>query len=99
MQSIDKAYVDGISITLGSPHKHVSGTTEGAIHVRFYTSDPLWDGQCCPIDNGCYAQIGMPKFYRKTLEPSNENTEVHICKSERHSNEDVAIEELNIFVL
>ena len=138
VQSIDKAYVDGISITLGSPRKHIwtyavsqsdgvnngqsncpcasvpgtsppafvkydyyceSGTTGSANHGTFYTSDPLWDGQGCPIDNGCCTQMGMPKFYRKTLEPSSENIEVRICKNEAHSDEDVAIEELNIYVL
>ena len=138
VQSIDKVYVDGISITLGSPRKHVwtyavshsdnfdvgksncpcapvpgasppafvkddyyceSGTNVQAIHKNMYLSDPLWDGQGCPINNGCCAQMGMPKFYRKTPEPSSENIEVRICKDEPHSDEDVAIEELNIYVL
>ena len=137
-QSIDNVYVDGISITLGSPRKHVwtyavshsdnhnalqsncpcapvpgrsppafvkddyyceSGTTGPAIHANFYLSDPLWDGKGCPAGNGCCAQMGMPKFYRKTLEPSSENIEVRICKNEPHSDEDVAIEELYIYVL
>ena len=138
VQSIDKVYVDGISITLGSPRKHVwtyagshsdnydagngncpcapapgasppafvkddyyceSGTTGPAAHANFYLSDPLWDGKGCPADSGCCAQMGMPKFYRKTLEPSSENIEVRICKNEGHSNEDIAIEELDIYVL
>ena len=138
VQSIDQVYVDGISITLGSPRKHVwtyaisqsdsvntsqsncpcapvpgasppafvkddyyceSGTNGHPMQGIFYTSDPLWDGQGCPIDNGCCAQMGMPKFYRKTLEPSSDNIEVRICKNEAHSDEDVAIEELYIYVL
>ena len=57
-----------------------SDITGNSIQGRFYTSDPLWDedGQGCPIDNGCCAQMGMPKFYKKTLEPSTENIEVRI---------------------
>ena len=137
-QSIDQRYADGISITLGSPRKHVwtyavshsdnynagqsncpcaptpgasppafvkdnyyceSGTTGPAIHANFYLSDPLWDGKGCPANSGCCAQMGMPKFYRKTLEPSTDNIEVRICKDEAHSDEDVAIEELDIYIL
>ena len=137
-QSIDDVYVDGISITLGSPRKHIwtyavshsdnhnagpsncpcapvpgasppafvkddyyceSGTTGVPIHASFYLSDPLWDGKGCPAGNGCCAQMGMPKFYRKTIEPSNENIEVRICKTGAHSDEDTAIEELHIYVL
>ena len=62
-------------------------------------SDPLWDGKGCPVDSGCCAQMGMPKFYRKTFDPSSENIEVRICKDEAHSDEDVAVEELDIYVL
>ena len=137
-QSIDQRYADGISITLGSPRKHVwtyaigqsdndnvgqsgcpcastpgasppafvkdnyyceSGTTGPADNPNFYLSDPLWDGKGCPANNGCCAQMGMLKFYRKTLEPSTDNIEVRICKDEAHSDEDVAIEELDIYVL
>ena len=68
-----------------------SDAIESAIQGRFYTSDPLWHGQGCPIDYGCCAQMGMLKFYGKTLEPSSENIEVHIWKNEPQSNEDVAI--------
>ena len=43
-----------------------SGTNGHPMQGIFYTSDPLWDGQGCPIDNECCAQMGIPKFYRKT---------------------------------
>ena len=138
VQSIDQRYVDGISITLGSPRKHIwtyavshsdyhnagqsncpcapspgasppafvkdnyyceSGTSGSANRANFYLSDPLWDGKGCPANSGCCAQMGMPKFYRKTLEPSTDNIEVRICQDEGHHDEDVAIEELDIYIL
>ena len=45
------------------------------------------------------AQLGMPWFYRKSLVPLSESIEVRICKTESHSDEDTAIEEMEIFVL
>ena len=137
-QSIDGIYVDGISITLGSPRKHVwtyaagpsddyngdgkytcpcavypgpsppafvgnnyyceSGDVAEADVSTYYLSDPLWDGSGCTSGNGCCAQIGMPWFYRKLPVCVAEDFEVRICLNQPHSNEDVAVEKLEIFV-
>ena len=138
IQSIDGIYVDGISITLGSPHKHVwtyaaglsddhenkvancpcaltpgpnppafvgndyyceSGNVGTWDPSLYYLSDPLWDGSGCGSNNGCCAQIGMPWFYRKLQMTIMDNFEVRICKDSNRNDEDIAIEELELFVL
>ena len=131
---INDIYVDGISITLGLPRKHIwtycaalrdhsscpcdpSSNDEPSAFVEnnyycesgnnisyvddslFYLSDPLWDGQDCPSNSGCCAQLGMPWFYRKGNVPLSENIEVRICKDQRHDDEDIAIEELEIYII
>ena len=132
-KGIDEIYVDGISITLGSPRQHIwtyasseidtvqcpcapspgakppsfvgnnyycdSGSNVHPDDNLFYLSDPLWDGQDCPANSGCCAQLGMPWFYRRTPVPLSENIEVRICKDEAYDNEDTAIEEMEIYVL
>ena len=132
-KGIDEIYVDGISITLGSPRQHIwtysgayrdisicpctptpghnpptfinsfyyceSGTNGSPNHDAFYLSDPLWDGQDCLANSGCCAQLGMPWFYRRSPVPLSENIEVRICKDEAYSNEDIAIEEMEMYVL
>ena len=132
-KGIDEVYVDGISITLGSPRQHIwtysgarkddspcpcsptpghnpptfinsfyyceSGTNSQLNHDTFYLSDQLWDGQNCPTNSGCCAQLGMPWFYRRTPVPLSENIEIRICKDQPHNDEDVAIEEMEIYVL
>ena len=136
-QSIDDAYVDGISITLGSPRKHVwtyaAGYSEdhdndccncpcaihpgppppafvgnayycesgyvGRIPNNLYTlSDPLWDGTSCISGNGCCSQIGMPWFYRKLPVCVNDDFEVRLCKNSDHVDEDIAVEQLAIYI-
>ena len=137
-ESIDGIYVDGISITLGSPRKHVwayaAGPSDdydgngkymcacathpgpsppafvgndyycesgnvGRTDVRpYYLSDPLWDGSGCTSGNSCCAQIGLPWFYRKLPVCVAEDFEAHICKDASHSDEDIAIEKLELYV-
>ena len=136
LQSINDPYVDGISITLGSPRQHVwtyaatgsdglnsgncpcapvpgasppifvnnnyyceSGTSGAPQSPSFYLSDPLWNGLGCPENSGCCASLGMPWFYRKAPTRLSEDIEVCICKNSPYSDEDTAIEELDIFVL
>ena len=66
---------------------------------KLYLSDPLWDGDGCLTNSGCCSQLGMPWFYRKTIVPLSENIEVRICKDELYSDEDTAVEEVEIYVL
>ena len=138
IQSIDGVYVEGISITLGSPRKHVwtyaaglsddydykerncpcatipgpsppafvgndyycesgnVGTWDAAL---YYLSDPLWDGSGCGNGNGCCAQIAMPWFYRKLQITMNDDFEIRICKDNVQSDEDTAVEKIELFVL
>ena len=134
-KGIDGTYVDGLSITLGSPRQHIwtyanapheteecpcdltagqqpsvfvennyycengSDSTTKANSNLFYLSDPLWDGDGCLTNSGCCSQLGMPWFYRKTIVPLSENIEVRICKDEPYSDEDTAVEEVEIYVL
>ena len=138
IQSIDGTYVNGVSITLGSPRKHVwtyaaglsddydypdencpcatipgssppafvgndyycesgdVGTYDAAL---YYLSDPLWDGSGCTSGNGCCAKFGMPWFHRKLQITAAEDLEVRICKSNVKEDEDIAVEQLELFVL
>ena len=138
--SVDSVYVDGISITVGSPRKHVwtyavgrsdgydystskincpcathpghnspafvgndyyceSGVAGDSDENFYYLSNPLWDGTGCTIGSGCCAKIGMPWFYRKLPVPIDDDFEVRICKNSEHSNEDLAVERLEIYIL
>ena len=138
MESIDAAYVNGISITLGSPRKHVWTYTAGlsddhddngnnncpcATHPGppsptfvgnnyycesgnvgyreldyYYLNDALWDGSGCGTGNGCCAKIGMPWFYRKLPVYEDDDFEVRICKENVHQDEDIAIEQIEIYI-
>ena len=132
VHSIDSVYVDGVSLTSGSPRKHIwtlavgysdgfdsptncpcathpghnppafvgndyyceSGNTVKAHKMYYYLSDPLWDGSGCGKSNGCCVSIGMPWFYRKLPVSAAEDFEIRICKDQKHSDENIALEKL-----
>ena len=139
-RSIEKAYMDGISITHGStPRKHIwtymGGFTDGTFqpHVhncpcaakgiplsynnfvgnhfycesgnpskywlkKWYLNDPLWDGAGCPRDNSCCANSGLPYFYRTLPRVTTDNIEVRLCADQPRPDEDVGLEELELYV-
>ena len=68
-----------------------------SLHL-YYLSDPLWDGSGCDSGNGCCAQLSMPWFYRRLPVHLAEDFEVRICKDQRYSDEDIAVEKLELYV-
>ena len=140
-QGIDSYYVDGISLTHGSPREHIwtfassddefgsspgskcscaniqqarntlsppafvgndyfcdTGTQNDAVNNLFYGDDPLWDGAGCGPLNTCCTFNNPPWFYKKLPEPTTDDIEMRVCRSEARSNEDIAIEKINIYV-
>ena len=136
--SVEGAYADGISITIGSPRKYVwtfavgksddydysgvynctcathpgnsslafvannyyceSGVAGDSAESSYYLSNPVWDGIGCTNGSGCCAQIGMPWFYRNLPVPVDDDFNFRICKDEEHTNEDVAVEIVKIYL-
>ena len=57
-------------------------------------TDPLWDGTdclCCDSDSA-------PWFYKQLPQPTADDIEMRVCKDEDHTNENIAIELVNIYV-
>ena len=66
----------------------------------FYTSDPLWDGSgCFRTTTECCANVNLPWFSRQFCMAQQDDIEVRICTDEHFSNEAVAVDQLQLFVL
>ena len=63
-----------------------------------YSNDPLWDGDGCTAPNPCCSFNNPPWFYKQLPQPTTDNIEMRVCKDENASNEDVAIEIVEIYV-
>ena len=139
LRSINGPYVDGVSITYGTPRKHIwtygigytdnanhgsnpvncpcshypgrlppafvhenyyceSGASTSASVNRYYTSDPVWDGEGCPSDSSCCSEPNLPWFYRQIPLTSDKHLEARICRDEHYSNEGILVKEIKLFV-
>jgi len=138
-KSINDIYVDGISITLGNPRKHVwtyvtglsddgdysryncpcahipgpnppsfvgdhyyceSGNSGSYSCSEYYSSDVLWDGEKCHgSNNNCCTNPDLPWFFRQLARPvEGSDLEVRNCRSESGSNEDIVLEQLELYI-
>ena len=60
-------------------------------------NDPLWDGENCG-SNTCCTFNNPPWFYKQLPRPTADNIEMRVCRDQDHSNEDVLIETVEIYV-
>ena len=136
-RSINGPYVDGVSITYGTPRKHIwtyaigytdnahhhysncpcshypgywppafvhenyyceSGASTSASTSRYYTSDPVWDGEGCPSDSSCCSEPSLPWFHRQIPLTSDKYLEARICRDEPYSNEGILVKEIKLYV-
>ena len=74
----------------GNPSKHWQ--------KKWYLNDPLWDGAGCPRDSSCCANSGLPYFYRTLPRLTTDNIEVRLCADQPRPDEDVGLEQLELYV-
>uniref|UniRef100_A0A1X7USB7 Thromboxane-A synthase n=1 Tax=Amphimedon queenslandica TaxID=400682 RepID=A0A1X7USB7_AMPQE len=129
-KTIDQGYVDGVSITRGSPRKHVwslGGSTQnyggcpcsggrkpasfvgsdyycesgfpGGPQNTFGVADPLWDGKNCPSNEAkCCTPPLLPWFLKKIGSTITDNIEIRVCSDEAPGNENIGIDQYEIYV-
>jgi len=63
-----------------------------------FINDPLWNGKGCVNDTKCCEFNNPPWFFKKLPEPTTDNLEVVILLNGHHSEEDVFITEMELYV-
>lgn len=82
---------------IGSDY-HCESAIKGEAEKKWYLDDPLWDGEGCPEGNNCCAKSGLPWFCQTLPVESTDDLEVRICLDEVPEEENIGIEELEIFL-
>ena len=68
-------------------------------HGEFYLSDRLWDGKDCgSSETACCQSSLIPWFYKSIGNYTTDDIEMRICCNEGTNDEDVAIEQYDIYV-
>ena len=66
---------------------------------EFYSSDRLWDGKDCgSSETACCQRTLIPWFYKSIGNYTTDDIEMRICCNEGTNDEDVAIEQYDIYV-
>ena len=110
---IDDPYVDGLSVTHGSPRQHIWTFVADYTAYRPVGTPPpyvgndyfcdaigggnLWDGIDCP-GSACCAFNSPPWFHKNLSRPVTDDIEVRICLDEINGNENVGIKLLEVYV-
>ena len=66
--------------------------------TRVYTEDPLWDGYGCGSRSSCCRFNNPPWFHKVLPYSTDENIELRLCADQNTWNEDVPIEQVEIYV-
>ena len=64
----------------------------------FYSDDPLWDGAGCGLLNTCCSFNNPPWFYKQLPQPTTDDIEMRVCRSDNVNQEDISIEAFDIYI-
>ena len=82
---------------IGTDYFCATGSRSAAT-AQWYTDDPLWDGEGCGINNAC-CQFNSPPWFCKDLpESTTDDIELRVCHNAYDTEENIAVEVINIFV-
>jgi hypothetical protein len=75
-----------------------SGNPNRLWEKKWYLDDPLWDGAGCPTGNSCCSNSGLPYFHRTLPRVTTDNIEVRLCADQPRPDEDIGLEQLELYV-
>ena len=73
-----------------------TGSSGTALQGVFYGDNPLWDGAGCGPLNTCCSFNNPPWFYKQLPQPTTSDVEMTVCTT--YTDEDIAIETVDIYV-
>ena len=84
---------------VGNDYFCEAGTQVNTLPATIITEyDPLWDGFDCYPSNPCCSFNNPPWFYKQLPQPTTDDLEMRVCRDEDVSNEDIALESVEIYV-
>ena len=65
---------------------------------QFYHADPLWDGSGCGPTSSCCTFNNPPWFCKQLPQPTSDDIEMRVCLNQPRSDEDIALETVEMYV-
>ena len=70
---------------------------DGGDYDRLYTKDPLWDGSGCGPTSSCCSFNSPPWFCKELSQPTADDIELRVCRSNYYFYVDVQIELIELY--
>ena len=84
---------------VGNDYFCESGNQRNATELIFFGDNPLWDGAGCgPKSSECCSFNTPPWFYKQLPQPTTDDIEMRVCRSGASTDEDIAIQKIEILV-
>ena len=83
---------------VGSDYFCDTGSENRFQYGKFYSNDPLWDGQGCGRLNTCCSFNSPPWFMKELPSSTSEDIEMRLCADEVRDDEDINFELLELYV-
>ena len=94
----DTPYTGIVPPFIGQDYFCDTGSTYHFQYNNLYHADPLWDGSGCGSTNSCCSFNNPPWFCKQLPQPTTDDIEMRVCVDQPTSDEDIAIETVQIFV-
>ena len=93
----DNPYTGRVPPFIGEDYFCDTGNRNGWAY-QYNLNDPLWDGAGCGPTSTCCEFNTPPWFCKELSQPTTDDIELRLCVNEGLSNEDVLLEQYEIFV-
>ena len=93
----DYRYNGTVPSFIGNDYYCDSGMESGPVRVKFYTT-PLWTGEGCTLPSFCCSHSGMPWSCKTPPVPITDYTEIRNCHNDPSSDEDTALEFIELYI-
>lgn len=91
------SFLGQVPAFIGSDYFCETGSTS-SVEQRYYLDDPLWNGHGCGSASTCCDSPGLPYFCKELPQSTTDDIELRLCLDQESSNEDVLIEDVEIYI-
>ena len=92
----DTTYTGRVPSFIGNDYYCDTGSRERWEWGRFYSEDPLWDGEGCGPTSSCCQFNSPPWFCKELPQPTTDDVEIRVCR--RYSNRNIPFELIELYV-
>ena len=95
---VDTPYTGVVPPFIGQDYFCDTGNRYSPARPQWYHADPLWDGAGCGSTSSCCGFNNPPWFCKQLPQPTTDDIEMRVCVNQPTSDEDVALESVEIYV-